>query len=76
MGLKPESFQQRIHYANHYTVYYPDGLLLGRGDGLMVSVLAFYSDDTSSNPSEVFHFAVKLLVRRTNKQKDAGVSPL
>ena len=48
----------------------------GRGGGLMVSVLAFYSDDTSSNPSEVFHFAVKLLVRRTNKQKDAGVSPL
>ena len=31
----------------------------------MVSVLAFFSDDPSSNPSEVYNFSVKLLLKRT-----------
>ena len=38
----------------------------------MVSVLAFYSDDPSSNPTEVYNFSVKLLLEITkiNKKED------
>ena len=32
---------------------------LGRGGGLVVSVLAFYSDDPSSNPVEAHSFCCK-----------------
>ena len=48
----------------------------GRGGGQVVSVLAFYSDDLSSNPAEVCSFSVKLLWKRTkiNKKED-GVGP-
>ena len=35
----------------------------------MVSVLAFYSDDPSSNPAEVYHFSIKLLLKRANIYK-------
>ena len=42
----------------------------------MVSVLAFYSDDLSSNPAEVYNFSVKLLLKRTKiNKKEAGVGP-
>ena len=42
----------------------------------MVSVLAFYSDDPSSNPAEVYNFSVKLLLIRTKiNKKEAGVGP-
>ena len=42
----------------------------------MVSVLAFYSDDPSSNPAEVYNFSVKLLLKRTKiNRKEAGVGP-
>ena len=42
----------------------------------MVSVLAFYSDDPSSNPAEVYNFSVKLLLKRTKiNKKEAGVGP-
>ena len=37
---------------------------LGRGGGLVVSMLAFYSDDPSSIPAEVYNFYVKLLMKR------------
>ena len=50
-------------------------LLLGRGGGQVVSVLAFYSDDPSSNPAEVYNFSVKLLLKRTKIKKEAGVGP-
>ena len=48
----------------------------GRGGGQVVSMLAFYSDDPSSNPAEVCSFSVKLLWKRTkiNKKED-GVGP-
>ena len=36
---------------------------MGRGGGQVVSVLAFYSDDPSSNPAEVYNFSVKLLLK-------------
>ena len=49
---------------------------LGRGGGLVVSVLAFYSDDPSSIPAEVYNFSVKLLLKRTKiNKKEAGVGP-
>ena len=41
----------------------------GRGGGQVLSVLAFYSDDPSSNPTEVYNFSVKLLMKRTKINK-------
>ena len=42
----------------------------------MVSVLAFYSDDPSLNPTEVYNFSVKLLLKITKiNKKEAGVGP-
>ena len=51
-------------------------LSLGRGGGQVVSVLAFYSDDPSSNPAEVYNFfSVKLLLKRTKiNKKEAGLA--
>ena len=50
-------------------------LCLGRGGGQVVSVLAFYSDDPSSNPAEVYNFSVKLLLKRTKiNKKEAGLA--
>ena len=49
---------------------------MGRGGGQVVSVLAFSSDDPSSNPAEVYNFSVKLLLKRTKlNKKEAGVGP-
>ena len=42
---------------------------MGRGGGQVVSVLAFYSDDPSSNPAEVYNFSVKLLLKSTKINK-------
>ena len=43
----------------------------------MVSVLAFYSDDPSSIPAEVYNFFCKIVVENNeNKQKEAGVGPI
>ena len=41
----------------------------GRGGGLVVSVLAFYSDDPSSIPAEVYNFFCKILLKRTKINK-------
>ena len=49
---------------------------MGCGGGQVVSVLAFYSDDPSLNPAEVYNFSVKLLLKRTKiNKKEAGVGP-
>ena len=51
--------------------------MLGCGGGLVVSVLAFYSDDPSSIPAEVYNFFCKIVVEKNeNKQKEAGVGPI
>ena len=39
------------------------------GGGLVVSMLAFYSDDLSSIPVEVYNFSVKMLLKRTKINK-------
>ena len=50
---------------------------MGCGGGLVVSVLAFYSDDPSSIPAEVYNFFCKIVVEKNeNKQKEAGVGPI
>ena len=50
---------------------------MGRGGGQVVSVLAFYSDNPSSNPAEVYNFSVKLLLKRTKINKKRGrVGPI
>ena len=48
------------------------GIKHGSGGGQVVSVLAFYSDDLSSNPTKDDNFSVKLYLKRNkNKQKEA-----
>ena len=43
---------------------------------VVVSVLAFYCDDPSSNPAGVYNFSVKIVVKKNeNKQKEAGDGP-
>ena len=43
----------------------------GRGGGQVVSVLAFYSDDLSSDPLKPTVFSVTFMIeKRENKQKD------
>ena len=39
--------------------------LVHRGGDQVVSMLAFYSDNSSSNPDEVYNFVVKLFMKRT-----------
>ena len=51
-----------------------DGVL-GRDGGQLVSVLAFYSSDPSSNLAEAYNFSVKFVIEKNeNKQKEAGVT--
>ena len=45
---------------------------MGHGSGLVVSVLAVYSDDTSSNPAGYLNF---LYERMKINEKEAGVGP-
>ena len=46
----------------------------GRGCGQVVSVLAFYSDDPSSNPAEAYSFSCKIVFEKNkNKQKESRV---
>ena len=43
---------------------------LGPGEGQVVNVLAFYSNNPSSNPAKVYNcYSVKLLKQNENKQK-------
>ena len=50
--------------------------VLGRGSGQVSSVLAFYSDNPSSNPGEANYFSVKLLLKTTKvTKKEARVGP-
>ena len=36
----------------------------GRGSGQVVSVVAFYSDDPSSNPADAYSFSVKFVFKK------------
>ena len=45
---------------------------MGRGGGLVVSALAFYSDDPSSNSGDAYSFSVKFVFgKNENKQREA-----
>ena len=52
-------------------------VVVGRGGGQVVSVLAFYSDDPSPNPVVAYNFfCIKFVFEKNeNKQKEAGVGP-
>ena len=43
-------------------------LNMGCGGGQVVSVLAFYSNNPSSNPAEAYSFSVKFLFEKEQKQ--------
>ena len=46
---------------------------MGRGDGLVVSIPAFYSDDPSLNPAG---YVINFLYNNTKiNEKEAGVGP-
>ena len=47
----------------------------GCGGGQVVSVLAFYSDDPSSNRAGIYNFSVKIVVEKNEnkKQTEAGI---
>ena len=46
---------------------------VGRGGRQVVSVVAFYSDEPSSNPVEAYSFFCKMVFEKNeNKQKEAG----
>ena len=48
----------------------------GRGGGQVVSMLAVYSDDPSSNPADIYSFSVKFVFEKNkNKQKRGRVGP-
>ena len=48
-------------------------IVLGRGGGLVVSVLSLYSDDPSSNPAG---YLINFLYEKTKiNEKEAGVGP-
>ena len=47
----------------------------GRGGCQVVSVLAFYSNDPSSNPAEAYNFSIKFVFEKNKKTKEAGVGP-
>ena len=40
----------------------------GRGGGQVVSVLALYSDDTTSNPAVVYNYSAKLYLKSMKKR--------
>ena len=50
---------------------------MDRGGGQVVSVLAFYSENSSSNSTEAYVFFCKICVWKEwrQKQKEAGVGP-
>ena len=50
--------------------------LLSSGGGQVVSTLAFYSNDKSFNPAEVYNFSAKIVFEKNeNKQKESSVGP-
>ena len=46
---------------------------LGRGGGIVVSMLPFSSDSPSSNPAEIYNFSVNLLLKELKLSKRGQV---
>ena len=51
-------------------------MCLGRGGGQVVSVLAFYSDDPSSNLAEANNFFRIIVCKKNENKQKRGVGPL
>ena len=47
-------------------------MILGRGVGQVVSVLAFYSDEPSLNPTDAFSFSVKFVFEKNKNKEKRG----
>ena len=58
----------KVVFRQHVALAQEDGML-GIGDCQVVSVLAFYSDHPSSNPTEACNFSVKLCLKITKINK-------
>ena len=60
-----------VHQWDHFPKQQKLGsfehISLGRGGGQVVSVLAFYSNDPSSNPAEAYSFSCKMCVWEERK---------
>ena len=50
-------------------------IILGRGGSLVVSLHAFFSDDSSSNSAKVFSFYSVKLLEKNEYKKEATVGP-
>ena len=50
-------------------------MALGSGGGQVVIVLAFYSNNPSSNPPEVYNFRCIIVFEKDENKKEAGVGP-
>ena len=48
----------------------------GRGGAQVVSMLALYSDDPTSNPAGVYNFPVNLLLKRIKINEKEGIGHL
>ena len=52
-----------------------DKFIMGNGGGLVVSALAFYYNNPSSNPADTYCFSVLFMFAKTeNKQKRPGLA--
>ena len=78
MSLKHETFAMSPdtkYFNNNFSLEFSFAALtttLVRGGGHVVSVLAFYSDNPSSNPTEAYSFFCKFFVwKKENEQKEA-----
>ena len=60
------------HSLNNFAIKLRSIARLGRGGVLVVSILAFYSDDPGSNPAGYLNF---LYEKTKLTKKEAGVGP-
>ena len=59
--------------AHSFVIIEKHKLALGRGGGTVVNMLAFYSDNLSSNPAKVYNFdGVKIAFKRTKINRKRG----
>ena len=79
--FRPKSRKHLFHFEKGQNITFLPWKLTfsdfwGRGGGQFVSVLAFNSNEQSSNPAEAYSFFAKFLFEKNeNKQKDAGIGP-
>ena len=64
----PNFIYEIVSFVNYRSwIPFANLLLLGRGGGQVVSMIAFYSDDPRSNPADVYSFFCKICVWKERK---------